>query len=724
MAPSKFMLYLSSGSIAPALELLRRVCQPSSRSLPHITARYSSRAVRPEVLEHYSNALIDDLILASVTAFDPPETWNEGISTLIVKCESEDLEWLSYKPDFPDSVFHFTVYDGQKSLFALSVMRVMQGYPWNLRLVGSQERVEPYEKSRSAAPRGDEPALSPSAKVLFQNIAKTLNLSDSILDLTNAQRLRVVEEICEYIHSSPEVTSAGDHPIDLVNDVRLRYADRQPRWAIEPIDELSPHLVGMPDERESAMFLTPPELAYDMARAALEIVPDESITFGDPAVGPGIFFAALRQLSRGRRIGSAVGVEIDPARAEETARRWRRAGLRVVVGDFLTRLPPSEKWTLTLANPPYVRHQEIDRPLGWLREALYERTGIRIDGRSDLYMYFVLSAHDWLADGAVASWLLPSEFASTDFGQALRDYLTSKVTLRRIHFYDPASPLFENARVSSSVVTYVRSQPDGGLVRVSQGGTLDRPDRMIDISIETLVQPGKWNWLTLTEPRDEAATTIGDIFEVKRGIATGANEEFLLRDHQLQELKVQDDWVKPVVPRSRTLESPIIEGDHRCNPKVASRLWLIDSAEPIEQIRQLSQEFATYLEGVQQRVGARSLIRARRPFYKQESRLSPIFVFKYMAKSDLNGSRRFIWNQSRAVALNNYLGLRLRPEVEQMVSIDPSMIAVLFDALRQIPAEEFQRHGRTYTSGLLKLEPKDLARVRIDLPRVVTPGLI
>lgn len=711
------MLYLSSGDIAPALELLRRICQPDSRSLPHITARYSSMQVRPEALEHYSNALVDDLILAEVSTFDESGDKTRGLETVIIKCESEDLEWLSYKPDFPDSVFHFTIYDGPRSELAAQVYDVMREFSWGLRLVGASERVEPYDKSRSSAKRETLPSLTKSAEALLRQVAQATGVDPSLVDLADSDRLLLVRAVCQHLHESPEVAVVGYHPIDLETDRVSRYAGQDQYWTNATIDELTPSVVSLPDERESAMFLTPPELAYDMAEAAVGLLRSSTeIDFGDPAIGPGIFFAALRQVVTSHSVRSAVGVEIDPSRARSTAQRWRRADLKVVVGDFLTRLPVEKKWTLLLANPPYVRHQDIDRPLNWLRDALYERTGVRIDGRSDLYMYFVLSAHDWLDQQAVAAWLLPSEFATTDFGSALRTYLTTKVTLRRLHVYDRHSPQFDNARVSSSVVIYEKAVPSQtNIVLITRGGTLAEPADSMTLGMAEMRRASKWSWSALVAPTDDLRPTIGDYFEVKRGIATGANAFFVLSNDQLSDLDVNLKWVRPVLPKSRTMVSTIVNADPQGNPLDIEQRWLIDTNESLESISMQSPKFADYLRHIHREVGGRTLVGQRRPFYKQETRNPPDFVFIYMAKEDVDGQRRFIWNQSRAVVLNSYLGLTLRPELMRLVDTGRLRWEELFSALRSITSEDLARQGRTYVSGLLKLEPAELRGVKIDL---------
>ncbi|QHC72767.1 Eco57I restriction-modification methylase domain-containing protein [Rathayibacter sp. VKM Ac-2805] len=660
---------------------------------------------------------MNDLILGEVTTFDDLARSDGQVRTVILRCESEDLEWLSYKPDFPDSVFHFTIYDGPSSDFAWQVLQVMKQFPWNLRIIGAEERVEPYEKSRGSLAKSDTPVLSDAAGKLLSQLKAQTRIFAPLVSMSREERLRLVSDLCKYIHNSSEVAPAGDHPIDLDEEWIARYAGQDQPLG-DPTLEGFANQVPIPEEREAAMFLTPPELAYDMASASISLFPQNTaIDFGDPAVGPGIFFAALRKLARPAYIRSAVGVEISPARARATAHRWRRAGLRVLLGDFLTRKPADQEWNLLLANPPYVRHQEINRSLLWLRIALAKRIGVEIDGRSDLYVYFVLSAHDWLREGAIASWLLPSEFASTDFGQSLRTYFTNHVQLRRLHFYDQDSTYFDNARISSSVVTYERTLPSGQMaIKVTRGGTLERPVEEVDVPLEILQRRGKWNWLTLTQPYSSNSVSIGDYFDLKRGIATGANAAFVLRSDQLLELEVAQEWVRPVLPKARTLDSYEIEADIHGNPLVSDRRWLIDTDESISKIRSRSPKFADYLEEIEAGVGQRTLVRQRRPFYKQEKRKPADFVFVYMAKRGVDGRGRFIRNRSRAVVLNNYLALTMKDHLREAAENDDTIWAQVFDALRAVPSEEFVRHGRNYVSGLVKLEPRDLAEVRIGLP--------
>ena len=256
------------------------------------------------------------------------------------------------------------------------------------------------------------PALNAALDSLFFAVTKKRLAWSTIDALTNLDRLRVVRDICAHLHQSvstfPSVISTSfesspDHERDDI------------AW-------------------KPAVHLTPPELARAIATYALSLLQpkDAPIHFGDPAVGNGAFYAALLQTLPKTRIASAIGVDVNPRQVEAARSRWEHRGLQVVRADYLhlERLKPR---TLILANPPYLRHQDI--PTAYKRR-LRERASViaetLIDAKSGQYVYFLILSHRWLADGGVAAWLIPSGFMRSQYGRAVRRYLTEEVELIRV----------------------------------------------------------------------------------------------------------------------------------------------------------------------------------------------------------------------------------------------------------------------------------------------------
>ena len=73
-----------------------------------------------------------------------------------------------------------------------------------------------------------------------------------------------------------------------------------------------------------------------------------------------------------------------------------------------------------------------------------------------------------------------------------------------------------------------------------------------------------------------------------------------------------------------------------------------------------------------------------------------------------------------AIATNTYLLMYPRPILANMISTDPDIADSLFAALRNISPNEMREHARVYAGEMFKIEPKDLANVRIQLPENLT----
>ena len=102
---------------------------------------------------------------------------------------------------------------------------------------------------------------------------------------------------------------------------------------------------------------------------------------------------------------------------------------------------------------------------------------------SGLYCYFLLIAHDWLADDGLAVWLIPSEFMDVNYGEAVKRYLTERVCLLQIHRFCPSDVQFDDALVSSAIVVFEKRKPKPDHKAVfSFGGTLAEPAKSESVS--------------------------------------------------------------------------------------------------------------------------------------------------------------------------------------------------------------------------------------------------
>src|SRR5579863_3074819 len=309
-------------------------------------------------------------------------------------------------------------------------------------------------------------------------------------------------------------------------------------------------------------FATPHALALSITRYAREQAGEEPVSFLDPAIGTGSFYSALRQTFAPKAIKAATGIELDPLFAKSAEDLWGESGLHIVRGDFTKQEPPATRFNLVLTNPPYVRHHHLSGPeKSRLKTRLAESLNMEISGLAGLYCYFLLLCHDWMEEQGLAIWLIPSEFMDVNYGVTLRRYLTERVTLLHIHRFCPTDVQFTDALVSSAVVVFRKSPPPPGhRVRFSFGGPIDEPQTEAQVPVDALRHSRKWTQFPArmtVESIDEL--TLGDLFTIKRGLATGSNSFFILDDEEIRHWHIPRRFLKPILPGPRYLTTDIIE---------------------------------------------------------------------------------------------------------------------------------------------------------------------
>lgn len=463
-------------------------------------------------------------------------------------------------------------------------------------------------------------------------------------------------------------------------------------------------------------FATPFELALSLARYAHKVLGEGSIRFLDPAIGTGSFYSALSQTVPSNTIEAAMGVELDPLFAEAARNLWGKRGLHIVEGDFTKQKPPAQRFNLVLTNPPYVRHHHMDSEAKErLKAHLSISLNLEISGLAGLYCYFLLQCHEWMEEQGLAIWLIPSEFMDVNYGTTLRRYLTERVTLLHIHRFCPTDVQFTDALVSSAIVVLRKALPEQGhRVRFSFAGPIESPTADALVPLGMLRHSRKWTQFPARSDFDNTdEPTLGDLFDIKRGLATGSNSFFILDAEKVSEWNIPRQFLKPILPGPRYVTTGVIDAHPNGDPVVSPRIYLLDCGEPEEKIEERWPRFFEYLQkGRKEKIAASYLASHRSPWYSQEQRPPAPFLCTYMGRCR-NGKHpfRFIWNRSQATAHNVYLMLYPKSRLQQVLNGHPKLFVKVLEALQSVTPAQFISEGRVYGGGLHKVEPKELAKI-------------
>jgi len=263
-------------------------------------------------------------------------------------------------------------------------------------------------------------------------------------------------------------------------------------------------------------------------------------------------------------------------------------------------------------------------------------------------------------------------------------------------------------------------------VTFSFGGSLRNPRVSRSVPAAALLREPKWTRFPDADTRTgEVALTVSEFFQIKRGIATGCNDFFILEANKVAAHGLPREAFRPILPSPRYLPKDEIDADEDGNPIIERRLLLLDTRIPEDEIKKRFPTLSRYLESGKARgIHKRYLSRHRSPWYAQDHRPPAPIICTYMGRGNSRNGRpfRFIRNRSCATVANVYLAMYPTRFLDGALKQDPALIDRIWRVLNTITPEQLIGEGRVYGGGLHKLEPKELANVNALAIAGLLPG--
>jgi adenine-specific DNA-methyltransferase len=470
--------------------------------------------------------------------------------------------------------------------------------------------------------------------------------------------------------------------------------------------------------RVKGQFWTPPWLAKAMAAWVTGRQP--SLLF-DPAVGPGTFFSAAKEMGF---TGKFAGFELDDEALSEAYKLGlssaELAGIQI--GDFI-RDPIEGRYPAIISNPPYIRHHRLSfQQKSELRDLAMRYLGFSLDGRVGLHVYFLLKCLEHLSPDGRLAFLLPADICEGVSSTPFWARVAERFHIDAIITFDETAVPFPSVDTNAIVFMLSNRRPTRNVLwaRVQKPHTAAVLDVLSSRRTPSaIVQNRELPELLATgmsrplRTHSSRGVPLSAFARVMRGIATGANEFFFLTSAQIQEYQLDKKYFKRAIGRTRDCRHEKLEKeDIEALDKAGRPTWLLSIAKQSKE--QLTASLRDYLE-MGERLGLheKSLIKTRRPWYRMEERNVPGLLFAYLGRRDC----RFIENCAGVVPLTGFLcvypwddSAEFRGKLWRALNHPQTIANLLFV-------------GKSYGGGAIKVEPRQLDSLEIPASVIAEVGL-
>ena len=341
-----------------------------------------------------------------------------------------------------------------------------------------------------------------------------------------------------------------------------------------------------------------------------------------------------------------------------------------------------------------------------------EELGINLSGYTNSASAFLLKSLSELEPSGRLAYIMPLEFLNTGYGTIIKQRLTDERHLSAIISLDCEKDVFPDSITSVGIILYDSSSRFSG-VRFFTARSIESLDSILDQSPVSQIPYTQLNpsdkWLAYFEDDSisvsgEKSTTLDHYGRFTRGIATGANEFFVLRPSDAARLELHDSDLTRIITRSSQIRKPFFTDDDHSALTRSDEPTLLFSPNG-----ELSDKARDYIEfGERQGFHRRFLTNSRTPWYKTESRVPSPLLLGVFAR----GRFKIVRNESSALNLTCFHGFR--PNLSGLKYLDHIFLYLSSAAGQDIISLSMRRYG----DGLNKFEPNDLNSALVPIPDI------
>jgi type I restriction-modification system DNA methylase subunit len=507
----------------------------------------------------------------------------------------------------------------------------------------------------------------------------------------------------------------------------------------EVIGRVFERIVPQSSRRKLGQFRTPDDIARLMSEW---VITEASDTVLDAGIGAGILssycYQVKKEISSNASLQQIYGVDRNQLAVvmATTALRIQNGGGRpnITYGDFFEY--DQKELDSIISNPPYSRHHELSQEYKQkIKEQMEEIADQDLSSLSPLYSYFFIKSSQLVRKEGRIAFITPSEFLETNYGEGLKQFLLDNFHIQGIVQYDKQDSQFEEALTTScitllekkeskedDIVSFIKVDERIGSEKILsyvEGEDAGETDWGFVNKINQVEIEAQEKWSNFFNPISTVNTDelvpLSDIGNIKRGIATGDNGYFCLTQEEVDEWDIEKEYLSKLIRKGSHISGYKYNRDSwEDNRKEGREVWLLYKVDKWRGSF-TGTNLQDYLDyGVESGANESYLASNREPWYVVDRRDPADILFTYMSREGV----KFIYNETDARNLNNLHSIYIDDLNKKQTK------ALLAYLNSNIADEVVRRSGRTYSTGMEKVEPNELKQVPVLNPKNLENGQV
>lgn len=468
-----------------------------------------------------------------------------------------------------------------------------------------------------------------------------------------------------------------------------------------------------PDRRALGIYYTPDRISAVLCEWAVRKASDRIL---EPSFGGCVFLvqaaAVLRVRGSHRPFSQLYGCDVDKSAFIhlQSAFPKRSFESRFIRGDFLS-IEPGDRFVsgvdAVVGNPPYISNHNMAEA----QRASARRSAavglLDVRGTASLWAHFLNHSLSFLHDAGRVAMVLPGTAFRTDYGKEILSQLCRRFS--RVDIVQLQERVFAEQGVQdmpSILLCDGWNEARGrGTALVHSATTMEECARRIldlrHLKAQSEVENDARFDAAMSVFRRMGQYSLGDLATIRIGIVTGANHFFALRPADCSAFGLSKEMTLPFLSQiSMTSSLDVTRRDVRSALYRNDRCLLLSPPEGVK-----SGSVQAYLRSFPEsdRVKNRTFNK-RQYWYRPICGEIPDAFLSYMNAR----FARVVLNSARIQSLNNIHRLYFRDRTTRL-QFKLTALAII-STPGQLAAEML---GRSYSGGVLKLEPSDAARMPI-----------